>query len=69
MYYLVIIQNDTTPAIYSYTTYEDALSRYHTELAYRSDERISTRCAIFDRNMTMMRSEVYSKQIETEETH
>lgn len=69
MFYLVKIQNDTTQAIFSYTTYEDALAAYHTELAYRSDDRMITRCAILDRNLSMLNSEIYTKQVETEETH
>ncbi len=46
MYYLVIIQNDTTQAVYSYPTYDTALAAFHTELAYRGDGRNKTVCVI-----------------------
>ena len=32
MFYLVIVQNDSTPAIFSYASYDAALAAYHTEL-------------------------------------
>lgn len=65
MYYLVIVQNDTTQAISSYLTFEDALAAYHTELAYRSDDRLSTKCAVLDKDLSMLRCETYVKQLES----
>lgn len=59
MYYLAIVQNDTTNALYSYSTYEAALAAYHTELAYRAEGRTSTKCAILDRDLNMLRQETY----------
>lgn len=59
MYYLAIVQNDTTNALYSYSTYEEALAAYHTELAYRAETRKSTKCAILDGDLNMLRQETY----------
>lgn len=64
MYYLAIIQNNTTNALYIYNTFEDALAAYHTELAYRSDDRTSTRCVIFDSELRTLRAEVYEKPVD-----
>ena len=59
MYYLAIVQNDTTNALYSYSTYEGALAAYHQELAYRAEGRKSTKCAILDSDLNMLRQETY----------
>lgn len=63
MFYLAIVQNDTTNALYSYSTYEGALARFHTELAYRAEGRTSTKCAILDHDLTMLRQEVYTAPV------
>ncbi|MBO7452781.1 MAG: hypothetical protein J6U54_20820 [Clostridiales bacterium] len=49
MFFLVIIQNNTIPAIYAYQDYDEALARFHTEMAYRSSDRYATACSILDR--------------------
>lgn len=67
MFYLVIIQNNETPAIFSYTTYEAALSAYHTELAYRAEGRVKTVCGIFTEELMMMKSEIYNATVEPNE--
>lgn len=59
MYYLAIVQNDTTQALYRYNTYEEALAAYHSELAYRAEGRKSTKCAILDSDLQMLRQETY----------
>lgn len=59
MYYVITIQNDTTPAIYSYETMEAALAYFHTELAYRHESRTSTRCMIVDSELSLIRQESY----------
>ena len=59
MYYLAIVQNDTANALYSYNTYEEALAAYHTELAYRAEGRRSTKCAILNGDLQMLRQETY----------
>lgn len=66
MYYLIIVQNDTTQAIFSYSSLDAALSRYHTELAYRADDRTSTKCAILDSDLSEIRCEVYTKPVDQE---
>lgn len=67
MYYLAIIQNETTNALYVYNTFEDALAAYHTELAYRAEGRTSTKCVIFDSELRTMKAEVYTKPVDTTE--
>lgn len=59
MYYLAIVQNDETQALYRYNTYEEALAAYHTELAYRAEGRKSTKCAILNGDLQMLRQETY----------
>ena len=63
MYYLAIVQNDTTNALYSYSTYEDALAAYHTELAYRAEGRKSTKCAILNGDLQLLRQETYTAPV------
>jgi hypothetical protein len=62
MYYLAIVQNDETQALYRYNTYEEALAAYHTELAYRAETRKSTKCAILNGDLQMLRQETYIAQ-------
>lgn len=59
MYYVAIVQNDETQALYRYNSYEEALAAYHTELAYRAEGRRSTKCAILDGDLQMLRQETY----------
>lgn len=59
MYTVLIMQNETTPAVYAFATENEALAYYHTELAYRADGRTSTKCAILDPNFNMLRQENY----------
>lgn len=49
-FYLIIVQNGETPsrAIHQKKTYDEALSAYHSELAYRAKGRTSTLCMIID---------------------
>ena len=47
-YYLAIIQNNETCALYAYNTYDEALAAFHSELAYRGEGRTSTLCIIFN---------------------
>lgn len=67
MYYVAIIQNENTSALYNYSTFEQALAAYHTELAYRAEGRTSTRCVIFDSELRTMRAEVYTAPVQLEE--
>lgn len=68
MYYLVIVQNNNTQAIYSYDSIESALAAYHAELAYRADGRTSTKCAILDNELMLVRSETYTAPVNTTPT-
>ena len=60
MYTVVIMQNNTTPAIYAFATYNEALAYYHTELAYRNESRTSTKAAILDPDLHMLRQETFT---------
>ena len=64
MYYLAIVQNDEAQAFYRYSNYEDALAAYHTELAYRAETRKSTKCAILDGDLNMLRQETYTAPVQ-----
>lgn len=48
MFYLVIIQNDASRAVYKYDTLDAALAQFHNELAYRAEGRIKTVCVILN---------------------
>lgn len=65
MFYLAIIQNDETKALYSYPTLDEALSAFHNELAYRGGGRTSTMCLIIDKFGTTVKKEYW--QIATSE--
>lgn len=67
MYYVVIVQNNETQSVYRYSTYNEALAAYHAELAYRAEDRTSTKCAILDENLCSVRQEVYTKPVDNEE--
>ena len=67
MYYLVIIQNDTTQAVYSYETLDAAISMFHTELAYRGDGRNKTVCVILNKNGELMKRETWERPVSSEE--
>ena len=53
-FYLLIIQNDSTQAVYAYDSYSDALAAFHSELAYRHESRISTTCAILNKYLEIL---------------
>lgn len=59
MFYLAIVQNDETQALYRYNSYDDTLAAYHAELAYRAEGRKSTKCAILDGDLHLLRQETY----------
>lgn len=68
MYYLVIIQNDTTQAVYSYETLDAAISMFHTELAYRGDGRNRTVCVILNKNGELVKREFWERPVELTQT-
>ena len=67
MYYLAIVQNNNTKALYDYESYDAALAAFHSELAYRGEGRTSTKCALLDANLSMIRQEVYGAETVTNE--
>lgn len=67
MFYLVIVQNDSIPAIYSYQSENEALAAFHSELAYRAEGRTSTKCSILDSNLVSLRNESYTAPVQVTE--
>lgn len=63
MYYVAIVQNDETQALYRYSDYDEALAAYHSELAYRAEGRKSTKCAILNGDLQLLRQEVYTAPV------
>lgn len=63
MYYLIIIQNKTIPAIYGYENYDAALARFHTEMAYRAEGRTSTTCTIINEAGSVYKTEMYEQSV------
>lgn len=59
MYYLALVQNDNTQALFAYETLDAALAKYHSELAYRGEGRTSTKCTILDNNLQAVRNDSY----------
>lgn len=60
-YYLVIIQNDDTCAIYKYTDYDEALAVMYSELAYRGEGREQTLCFILKGDGSIPKEEYWKK--------
>ena len=63
MYYLVIIQNDSSQAVFAYESRDAALSAFHSELAYRADARLKTVCVVLNDTGDTIKKEVYSKEL------
>lgn len=59
MYYLVIVQNGNTQAVYAHNSYDSALAAYHNELAYRAEGRTSTLCVILDEYGNTIKQELW----------
>ena len=59
-FYLVIIQNNASQAVYAYDSYDAALVAFHSELAYRNESRTSTVCVILDENGNTQKKESWS---------
>lgn len=56
---VLLMQNNTTPAVYTFPSENEALAYYHTELAYRADSRTSTKCAVLNENFQVLKFEEY----------
>lgn len=68
MYYLAIIQNHgEANALYPFNSFEEALARYHTELAYRATSRTQTVCSILNSEGQVLRNETYTAPAQPEE--
>ena len=65
-YYLVIVQNDESQAVYAYDNVDAALAALHSELAYRGDGRNSTLCIIFNAYGAVIKNERWERVIEPE---
>lgn len=68
MYYLAIIQNfGASNSLLPFNTFEEALARYHTELAYRATSRTQTVCSILNSEGQVLRNETYTAPAQPEE--
>lgn len=67
-FYLAVIQNETTSALFSYDTQDAALAAYHNELAYRAADRTSTKCALMNEELEVIKRESYYAMTESTET-
>ena len=63
MYYLALVQNNDTQALFAYNTLDEALARYHSELAYRGEGRTSTKCTILDNDLMAIRNDSYTAPV------
>jgi hypothetical protein len=63
-YYLVIIQNDETCAVYKYASYDEALAALHSEMAYRGNGRTETLCIIIKSDSSIPKMEYWKAQEE-----
>lgn len=66
MYYLAVIQNNNTAALFSYPTYDAALAAYHNELGYRAEGRTITKCALLDEELLTVMRETWTASTDTE---
>ena len=66
-FYLAVIQNETTSALFSYDSQDAALADYHKELAYRASSRTSTKCALMNDELEVIKRESYYAPKESEE--
>lgn len=64
MCYLAIIQNyGASNALYPFNTFDEALVRYHGELAYRHESRTQTVCSILNAEGQVLRNETYTAPV------
>lgn len=68
-YYLVIVQNNETQAVYAYADIDQALASFHNELAYRAANRTSTLCVIIDEYGNTVKREHWAPAAEQEGEH
>lgn len=64
MYYLAIIQNHgESNALFPFNSFEEALARFHSELAYRHESRTQTVCSILNSEGQVLRNETYTAPV------
>lgn len=61
-YYLAIIQNNETCALFAHDDYDSALAAFHSEMAYRGENRISTLCIIFNSSGEVLYTEAWHRE-------
>lgn len=59
LYFLLVVQNHTIPAVSTFNDWDRVLAAYYTELAYRDEGRTHTLCEILDSDLTVLRREVW----------
>lgn len=59
LYFLLIIQNRTTPVLRTYNDWDDCIAAYYTELGYRHESRTSTLCVILNADFMELRRGEY----------
>lgn len=59
LYFLLVVQNHTIPAVSTFNSWDRVLAAYYTELAYRDEGRTHTLCEILDSDLTVLRREVW----------
>ena len=62
MYYVIIIQNQNTQAVYAYESLDTALSVFHSELAYRGEGRNTTTCVIVNEIGETVKTDYWIKE-------
>lgn len=65
-FYLLIVQNNSSQSVYAYDDLDDALSAFHSELAYRAEGRTSTMCLISDYQGCVVKKEYWQKEVNEE---
>ena len=66
-FYVACVQNDTSQSVYAYDNIDDAMSFYHTELGYRSEQRNKTLCVLFREDGAVMCHEVWERPVDAGE--
>lgn len=67
IYYVLLIQNQgpsESDSVFKYTTYDDALAKFHAELGYRAEGRNSTIASILSSSGNQVRDGRYDKEVE-----
>ena len=65
-YYVAIVQNGSTQALFAYDNIDNALEKFHDELRYHAETRSSTLCIVFDQSGGIIRNELWERYEEPE---